>query len=165
MTDRRGAVNENGACVCKRQEEGLSPSNAEEKSRCLHISNRSPAKRLRFEKEETRSADEKKAGVFTFAFFEPCGVISDEIARFELAGSPLRGCPFIVTRSAREVASLKPTELEKDSTPRSYASVCVQVCETPRRRALKSADRRPRLTMFPQTFSVIILLTRMERST
>ena len=51
--------------------------------------NRSPAKRVRFWKEEPRSTDEKKATAYAIAFFEPCGVNSDVEAppRFELGQS------------------------------------------------------------------------------
>ena len=38
------------------------------------------------------------------------------------------------------------------------------VCGTRGRRVRESADRRPRLTIFPQTFSVIIRSIRMARS-
>ena len=45
------------------------------------MQNRSPAQRVRFWEEETRSTDEKKADANENAFFEPCGVISDAAQR------------------------------------------------------------------------------------
>ena len=43
--------------------------------------NRSPEKRVRFGKEESRSTDEEKASAFAPAFSEPCGVSSDMVHR------------------------------------------------------------------------------------
>ena len=44
----------------------------------MPVPNRSPATRVRFGEEETRSTDEKRHLLFAVAFFEPCGVISDD---------------------------------------------------------------------------------------
>ena len=53
--------------------------------------NRSPAKRVRFGKEEPRSTDEEKASAFAPAFSEPCGVSSDVVPVTGL--EPVRGRP------------------------------------------------------------------------
>ena len=50
--------------------------------------NRSPAKRVRFGKEEVRSTDEEKATAFAIAFFEPCEAHDDVVPVVGLEPTP-----------------------------------------------------------------------------